>query len=108
MNCISTYNVLQKQRILMTAGLSSSQRLLSWLAKLCNKTQPNTRGWYKIPCTLTQQQIADILFIHVTTCNKLFSRLYKEGIAERTRSHIVIYQFDKMKQYLEEDWKLLY
>lgn len=103
---ISSYCLQLKQRVLMTAGLSSSQRLLHWLDKLCLGTPCEADGSYKIECELTQQQISDLLFIHVTTCNKLFARLTFEKIARKTKKSIIVYNHDLLKYYLENELDL--
>lgn len=103
---ISSYCLQLKQRVLMTAGLSSSQRLLQWLDKLCRGTPREADQSYIIECDLTQQQISDLLFIHVTTCNKLFAKLASENIARKTKKKILVYQHEKIAYYLENEMDL--
>lgn len=100
---ISSYCLQLKQRVLMTAGLSSSQRLLRWLDKLCLGTPRESDASFIIECDLTQQQISDLLFIHVTTCNKLFARLASEQIARKTKKSIIVYNHERLKYYLENE-----
>lgn len=100
---ISGYCLQLKQRVLMTAGLSASQRLLQWLDKLCLGTPRENDGSYMIECDLTQQQISNLLFIHVTTCNKLFAKLASENIARKTKRQIIVYRHDRIKYYLENE-----
>lgn len=94
-------------RLMNTACLPSSQRLLTWLDKLCRTSTPNEQGHYVIKCDLTQQQIADLLFIHVTTCNKLISGLEKDKIIKKTKSHIYVYDLDKIGHYLADESKVI-
>ena len=103
----SSYSTLLKQRLLITAGQGAAQRLLTWLDKLCCCQEPEQNGTYIIKCELTQQQIADLLFIHVTTCNKLFSKLSKNGIVRHMKGKLVIVQHDMLREYLEQDWKII-
>ena len=91
------------QRLVNTAYLTSGTRLLTWLNKLCAFSEPTEEGYYELPCDLTQQQIADLLFIHVSTCNKLFSFLEKENLVKKTKNHIVVYDWLKLREYLETE-----
>jgi len=95
------------QRLMNTASLHSSQRLLAWLDKLCKTVDPDAQGHFTIRCNLTQKQIADLLFIHVTTCNKLIAGLEKEKIIEKTKSHICVYDSAKIKEYLAHENKII-
>jgi len=106
-NSMSTYNSMLRERLFLTCNVSSSQRLLNWLEKLCLSQQPNKEGHYVIKCDLTQQQIANLLFIHITTCNKVFAKLNKEQIAAHSRKKITIYDLDKLRFYRDEKLKLL-
>lgn len=101
-----TYATLA-HRLMNTAYLSSSQRFLTWLDKLCKTSSPNNQGHYVIDCDLTQQQIADLLFIHVTTCNKLIAGLEKEKIIKKTKKHIYVYDLTKLDQYLVNESKII-
>lgn len=103
----STYSSMLKQRLLITAGLSGSQRLLNWLDKLCRCSTPDADGIYRISSNMTQQQIADFLFIHVTTCNKIFSKLNREHIVKYSRGEITVYDEREIQNYLEQNWRLL-
>ena len=103
----STYSSLLKQRILITANLQSSQRLLTWVDKLCQCSVLDSEGIYRIPCHMTQQQIADFLFIHVTTCNKLFSALNREKILQHRKGMLTIYDYPKLCKYIEHNLKAL-
>lgn len=97
-----TYATLA-HRIINTAYLSSSEKILNWLGKLCSVNEPDMQGCYKLPCELTQQQIADLLFIHVTTCNKLFSFLERDHLAKKTKSHIIVYNWQTLQEFLEDE-----
>jgi CRP/FNR family cyclic AMP-dependent transcriptional regulator len=103
----STYTSLLKQRLLVTAGLNSGQRLLTWIDKLCQCNEATIDGVYEIDCPLTQQQIADYLFIHVTTCNKLFSKLNKERIVRYQKGKLTVFQYQKLQEYLEKKFKII-
>lgn len=105
-NNSSSYSSLLKQRLLITAGHTASQRLLLWLDKLCQCSTPDERGIYTIPCDMSQQQIAYLLFIHVTTCSKLFSKLKEKKIVTQRKGKIVVYDYQELKNHLENDWKL--
>jgi len=90
-------------RIINTALLSSSEKILNWLGKLCSVNEPDKQGYYKLPCELTQQQIADLLFIHVTTCNKLFSFLERDNLVKKTKKHILVYDWQTLQEFLEDE-----
>jgi CRP/FNR family cyclic AMP-dependent transcriptional regulator len=108
MDCVSSYSLLMKQRTLMTAGLTSSQRLLNWVMKLCKGAEINEEGKLIILCSLSLKQIGNLLFVHATTCNKIFSVLKKERILEKSRGKIIINNYKKLQEYFENDWKLNY
>ncbi|MEG2948873.1 MAG: Crp/Fnr family transcriptional regulator [Raoultibacter sp.] len=76
---------------------SSMQRFIMWLEKLCFVNQPDARGVHIIKCTMTLQQLSDLLSVHVTTCTKVLSALENEGIIKRTRTHIYVYDLEKLK-----------
>ncbi|MGE4273069.1 MAG: Crp/Fnr family transcriptional regulator [Desulfitobacterium sp.] len=95
-------------RLMNTASLSSSQRFLTWLDKLCKTNTPDQNGHYIIQCDLTQQQIADLLFIHLTTCNRLITGLEKEKILRKTKSHIYVYDYKKVNEYLLDENKIIH
>lgn len=106
LNLSSTYSTMLKQRLLITSEPNASQRLLVWLEKLCSVLSPDEEGVYHIPCQLTQQQIANYLFIHVTTCNKLLMALARVQILRREKGFLHIYDRDLLKKYLENNWIL--
>ncbi|AFM01874.1 Crp/Fnr family transcriptional regulator [Desulfitobacterium sp. PCE1] len=95
-------------RLMNTACLSSSQRFLTWLDKLCRINTPDRNGHHIIECDLTQQQIADLLFIHLTTCNRLITGLEKEKIIKKTKTHIYVYNSKKINEYLLDESKIIY
>lgn len=90
-------------RLINTFGLSAGEKLLHWLNKLCSITPADCFGGYKLPCQLTQQQIADLLYIHVTTCNKIFSLLEKRRLVKKEKSYIYVYNWEKLNDYLESE-----
>ena len=106
-NSMSTYNSMLRERLFLTCNVSSSQRLLNWLEKLCLSQQPDKNNTYTIKCDMTQQQIANLLFIHITTCNKVFAKLSKENIAAHSRKKIVVYDLEKLRTYRDQKLKLL-
>lgn len=101
-----TYSTLC-HRLMNTSSLSSSQRFLTWLDKLCMSAGPNPQGHYVIPCHLTQQQIADYLFIHVSTCNKIIASLEKEHILIKTKTQIIVCDLEKLEKFLLSESKLI-
>ena len=105
-NC-SNYASLLKERLLITSNTSSSQRVLIWLEKLCMTQMPDEKGVFVLPCDLTQQQISNLLFIHITTCNKVFSRLSKEKIARYFRGRIEVYDLERLRMFRNLRMKLL-
>lgn len=102
-NSASSYSTMLRQRLMVTAGLNASLRVLTWLDRLCQCSTPDSNGTYTIECNLTQQQIADILFIHVSTCNKIFSKLLSEHVAQHARSKLIIYDNKKIKHLIEQN-----
>lgn len=105
---ISNHLLLLRQRYMMTSGLDSDQRVLGWISHLCMGSECNSDGVYEIPCTLTQQQIAEFLFIHVTTCNRMFSSLKKQGIVTKTRTVLIVRNYKLLMEFLWNDSKTLY
>ncbi len=94
-------------RLLNTAHLSADQKLLTWLDKLCQAGTPDEDGVYSVHCELTQSEIADLLLIHLTTCNKLLSQLTKERIIRKTKDQLFIYRLDFIRHYLDTGAKVL-
>lgn len=94
-------------RLMNTACLHTSQRFLTWLNKLCITNSPDEQGHYAIKCNLTQQQIADLLFIHVTTCNKIIAALEKERIMKKTKNTIYVYDLKRINDYLSDETKIV-
>lgn len=103
MHSSSIFSMVLRQRLMIISGISATNRLLTWLDKLCGCSQADENGIYTIDCNLTQQQIADLLFIHVTTCNKLLSKLKTEEIARHTKKKIYVYRRDKLTSYLNQE-----
>ena len=88
------------QRVEMTACLNADQRVVGWLIQLCRAAEP-TGETYTIPCPLTQQEIADYLFIHVTTFNRVFGDLKRRGLVEKHRGAFVIHDLKGLEILLE-------
>ncbi|QNL45699.1 Crp/Fnr family transcriptional regulator [Oscillibacter hominis] len=103
MEFASTYHTVMQRRVLLTANLTSSQRVLTWLYGLCGGCCD--RQTCEIPCTLNQQEIADILLVHISTCNKIFAWLQENGVAAKTKSKLCI-DVPKLRQYIMNDWKI--
>ena len=89
------------QRMELTACLDAEERVVGWLIQLCRRSAPDGEGEYVIPCGLTQQEIADYLFIHVTTFNRIFGELKKKGIVEKRRSGFLIHDFGRLLAFRE-------
>lgn len=102
----SAYSTLLKQRLLLTSSPNSAQRIFTWLEKLCDCNEPGADGIFHIDCHLTQKQVADLLFIHVTTCNKILSKLNSEHIAQLQRGRLIIWDRKKLLKVSEENWKI--
>jgi len=90
-------------RITCTSAPSSMDRIAFWIIKLCAVTTPDENGFYTIATTITNQQLADFLFMHVTTCSRLFNTLQKDGILKRTRKQIIVYHLDKLLDHISKD-----
>ena len=90
------------ERTLMTSCLDADQRILGWLVKLCINTDRNEDGSSFIPCTLTQQQISDYLFIHVTTFHRVFSLLKKQGLLKKTRNGFYVSCCNELEKLLTD------
>lgn len=88
------------QRVEMTACLNADQRVVGWLIQLCRAVEPDGNV-YEIPCPLTQQEIADYLFIHVTTFNRVFGDLKRRGLVEKHRGSFVIHDRKGLEMLLE-------
>ena len=89
------------QRMELTACLDAGERVVGWLIQLCRRSSPDERGEYVISCGLTQQEIADYLFIHVTTFNRIFGELKKEGIVEKRRGSFLIHDLERLMAFRE-------
>lgn len=97
--------LLLQMRTLMTASLTSSQRILTWLYELCQCISDAPSDEVLIPCSLSQQDIADILILHTSTCNKSFSTLRQKKIAFKEKKLIRV-NYGKLMEYIEKDWKI--
>lgn len=89
------------QRMELTACLDAGQRVVGWLIQLCRQSEPDGNGGYWIPCLLTQQEIAEYLMIHVTTFNRVFSELKRNGIVEKQRGGLRIHDFGRLQKAQE-------
>lgn len=99
----SVYHTVMQRRVLLTANLTSSQRVLTWLYGLC--CDCSDQQVLELPCPLNQQEIADILILHISTCNKIFAWLHANGVADKTKSTLRIH-VPKLRQYIMNDWKI--
>jgi CRP/FNR family cyclic AMP-dependent transcriptional regulator len=82
------------------AGVSSSmQRIIILLRKLCAVNSPDPSGAYALDVDITIQQLAELLFIHPTTCSRLLSTLENDGVITRTRKRITVYHLDQLSNY---------
>lgn len=95
-------------RIYGIRGQSGTRRILLWLEKLCEANAPDEDGAYRIPCNLTLDEISAVLDIHYATLNKLIKTLKELGIADRTRTHLQIYDRGQIRRLLQEENPLLY
>jgi CRP/FNR family cyclic AMP-dependent transcriptional regulator len=86
-------------RISNASVASALQRIIVWLDKLCAVRQPDEDGAYTIPATITVQQLADLLFIHVTTVSRLLSTLEADGVISRSRKEIRILDLARLHTY---------
>ena len=101
--CVHLTYATLAHRIINTAGLSSAEKILTWLNKMCCISEPDANGHYKLRCDLTQQEIADLLFVHVTTCNRLLNLLEKEMLIKKTKNYIYVYDWPRLQEYLENE-----
>jgi len=82
------------------AGVSSSmERFVIWLRKLCAVREPDADGVYTIESNITIQQLAELLFVHVTTCSRIIKTLETEGVIKRTRSGIKVFALDRLTEF---------
>ena len=95
-------------RISNTGCQSSTKRMIMWLQKLCATQECDEHGVYDIECKLTLQQLSELLSIHITTCTKIVAALENEGVIERTRTRIRIFDAQRLAQYGLEDTPLAY
>ena len=77
--------------------------MIMWLQKLCATQECDEHGVYDIECKLTLQQLSELLSIHITTCTKIVAALENEGVIERTRTRIRIFDAQRLAQYGLED-----
>lgn len=85
-------------RISNTGNQSSTKRMIMWLQKLCATQECDEHGVYDIECKLTLQQLSELLSIHITTCTKIVAALENEGVIERTRTRIRIFDAQRLAQ----------
>lgn len=95
-------------RISNTGHQSSTKRMTMWLQKLCATHEPEADGSYRIPCTMTLQQLSDLLLIHITTCTKLVAALEAEHVIKRTKTHLYVYDIGKLELYGLEENSIVY
>lgn len=95
-------------RISNTGHQSSTKHMIMWLQKLCATQECDEHGVYDIECKLTLQQLSELLSIHITTCTKIVAALENEGVIERTRTRIRIFDAQRLAQYGLEDTPLAY
>jgi CRP/FNR family cyclic AMP-dependent transcriptional regulator len=82
------------------AGVSSSmQRLIIWLRKLCAVNTADKDGVYTVDAIITVQQLAEILFMHPTTCSRLLATLEADGVISRTRTQIIVFDVNRLTDY---------
>jgi len=86
-------------RISDAAVPSAMERLIMWLRKLCIVHTPGSDGVYTIESNLTIQQLAELLFIHETTCSRLISTLETEHVIKRTRTRIWVLDYDRLVDF---------
>lgn len=94
------YRQMLHQRLIMTSCLDADLRIIGLLNRLCNTVSENENGEYFIPCKLTQQEMADYLFMHVTTCNRIFASLKQQKIVHKTRKGFTIPHREKLNELL--------
>lgn len=87
---------------------SSSRRMLLWLEKLCEANTPDVNGVYRIPCNLTVDEMAGVLEVHYTTCNKLLKALKDRSILHKTRTHLEVHDRAGLQELLLEENPVLY
>lgn len=95
-NFHADYFRMLTQRTSMTSCLDADQRILGWLLRLCSGVPIAADGSCFIPCSLTQQEIADYLFIHVTTFHRIFTSLKNKKVVEKNRKGFVIPHYGKL------------
>ena len=89
-------------RLSNTGSQSAAKRLAMWLQKLCTTTEELPDGTYDIPCTLTLQQLSEVLLIHITTCTKLIAQFEADGVIRRSRTHIKVLDYTRLEAYGSE------
>lgn len=95
-------------RAALTDIPSASERILQWLRDLGrgHPVQPN--GSAVVPCNLTLEALSDYLNIHITTLTRLLASLKTQGLLERTRTHLVVKDFDAIERLLQTEDVMLY
>lgn len=87
---------------------SASQSLIFWIKKLMDTNEPDDDGRYRIPCRLTMQELADLLFMHVTTCSRLMSALKAQNIVDRTNNYLFINDPRKLNELAQQEKPFVY
>ena len=87
---------------------STSRRILVWLKKLVDTSEPDADGRYHIACDMTVQEISELLMIHVTTCSRLLAALKRRGVMDRTRREIIVSDPSELERLCLEENPILY
>jgi CRP/FNR family cyclic AMP-dependent transcriptional regulator len=82
------------------AGVAPAiQRIIIWIKKLCAVNTPDADGVYTLDISITIQQLAELLFIHPTTCSRLLTTLEHDGVIKRTHRRITVYHLERLDDY---------
>ena len=85
---------------MLTYCMDDDERIKGWLQRLCCEVTAEEDGVYHIKCEMTQQEISDYLFIHVTTFNRIFTKLKQKKICLKTRKGFEITDAERLKEAL--------
>lgn len=90
------------QRMRMTACMDAQQRIWRWLFYLAQDGEALKNGHCRIDCPLTQQEIADYLFVHITTFHRIFTNLKQQKILTKTKSGFEILNLEAFETLCRE------
>lgn len=90
-------------RMISASNSSSISKILSYIYRLIDLEEDVKDGIYKIDFTITQKDLAQMLSVHETTCNRIFAKLKEANILIKKANKIIIYDMDKFIELMQSE-----